>query len=149
MKTMPRLLLQLAITLALAAAAFAHTGKKTAGPNGGRVLTTVTPHAEFFVTPDRRIQVTFLDDHGNPVAPAGQSVTVTTGRRAAPTVLAFRRQGDVLLSDAALPPGNNLPAVIQLRPAPDAAEVIEKFNLNLATCGECRHAEYACTCEGH
>lgn len=121
--------------------------KKSAGPNGGRILTSVTPHAEFFVTKERKIQFTFLDDHGQPVVPAGQIVTVTTGSRSAPTVLTFTRQNDALLSDAALPAGNNLPAVIQLKPAPDAKVVVEKFNINLATCGECRLAEYACTCD--
>ncbi len=148
MKTMLKTLLTLTAALGLAAtAAFAH-GKKEAGPNGGRILTKVDPHVEFFVTKERKVQFTFLDDHGQPVAPAGQTVTVTTGNRTAPTVLSFSRQGNVLLSDAALPAGNNLPGVIQIKPTPDAKEVVEKFNINLATCGECKHAEYACTC-GH
>lgn len=147
MKTLLKTLLMLTAALGLATtAAFAH-GKKEAGPNGGRILTKADPHVEFFVTKDRRIQFTFLDDHHKPVAPAGQTVTVTTGSRSAPTVLSFSRQGNVLLSDAALPAGNNLPGVIQLKPAPDAKEVVEKFNINLATCGECKHAEYACICD--
>lgn len=134
-------------TLALAPAS-AHEDKKTAGPNDGRILTTVTPHVEFFVTPDRKVQFTFLDGKNRPIAPAAQSVTVTTGDRAKPTVLKFTRQGNVLLADAPLPEGNNLPAVIQLKASPDAAEVVERFNINLSTCGECKHHEYACTC-GH
>jgi hypothetical protein len=128
--------------------AFAHEDRKVAGPNGGRILKSVTPHAEFFVTKDRKVQFTFLDATNQPVAPAGQSVTVTTGDRAKPTVLTFSRQGNALVSDAVLPAGNNLPAVIELKPAPDAAPVVEKLNVNLSTCGECKHAEYACTC-GH
>lgn len=149
MKTTLKNLLQLAALLGLAATATLAHGKTDAGPNGGRLITTVNPHVEFFVTKERKIQFTFLDDHGRPVAPADQSVTVTTGNRQAPTVLTFRREGDVLLSDAVLPAGNNLPAVIQLKPAPDTPEVVVKFNINLTTCGECSHAEYACTCEGH
>jgi hypothetical protein len=128
--------------------AFADEVRKVAGPNGGRILKTVTPHVEFFVTKDRKVQFTFLDAANHPVAPAGQSVRVTTGDRAKPTVLAFSRQGNALVSDAALPAGNNLPAVIELGPAPGATPVVEKFNINLSTCGECKHAEYACTC-GH
>lgn len=148
MKTLPKLLLSVFTVLGLAVIpAFAH-GKNEAGPNGGRLLTAVNPHVEFFVTKERRIQFTFLDEHDKPTAPAAQTVTVTTGSRAAPTVLSFSRQGTVLLSDAPLPAGNNLPAVIQLKPAPDAPEVVVKFNINLATCGECQHAEYACIC-GH
>jgi len=147
MKTMPKSLLLIAAAFGLAVAAFAHADKKTAGPNGGRILTSVTPHVEFFITPDRHLQFTFLDEQGRPVAPAGQTVTVTTGNRSAPAVLAFSRRDNVLLSDTTLPAGNNLPAVIQLKPAPDAAVVVERFNINLALCNECEHAEYACTCE--
>ena len=147
MKTLLKFLLTVLAALCCAAApVFAH-GKNEAGPNGGRLLTAVDPHVEFFVTKERKIQFTFLDAQDRPTAPAGQSVIVTTGSRAAPTVLTFTRQGDVLLSDAALPAGNNLPAVIQLKPAPDAPEVVVKFNINLATCGECSHAEYACICD--
>jgi hypothetical protein len=149
---MYNLLKKLTLLTALAAVsvspAFAHEDKKVAGPNGGRILKSVTPHVEFFVTKDRKVQFTFLNAANQPVAPAGQSVVVTTGDRAKPTVLAFSRQGNALVSDAALPAGNNLPVVIELKPAPDATPVIEKFNINLSTCGECKHAEYACTC-GH
>ena len=147
MKTLLKSLLPILAALCLAAAPVFALGKKEAGPNGGRLLTSVDPHVEFFVTKERKIQFTFLDAQNRPTAPAGQSVIVTTGSRQAPTVLRFTRQGDVLLSDAALPAGNNLPAVIQLKPAPDAPEVVVKFNINLATCGECSHAEYACTCD--
>lgn len=149
MKTLLKSLLFVLAALCLAAAPVLAHEKKEAGPNGGRLLTAVDPHVEFFVTKERRIQFTFLDAQDRPIAPAGQSVIVTTGSRAAPTVLTFTRQSDVLLSNAALPAGNNLPAVIQLRPAPDTPELVVKFNLNLTTCGECSHAEYACTCEGH
>ena len=38
--------------------------KKIAGPNGGRVLTKVEPHLEFFVTKDHKIQITAVDDKG-------------------------------------------------------------------------------------
>ena len=147
MKTLLKFLLSVLAAFCFSAApALAH-GKKEAGPNGGRLLTAVDPHVEFFVTKERRIQFTFLDAQDLPTAPAGQTVIVTTGSRATPIVLTFARRGDVLLSDAPLPAGNNLPAVIQLKPAPDAPEVVVKFNINLATCGECSHAEYACICD--
>jgi hypothetical protein len=120
--------------------------KKTAGPNGGRVLTACEPHAEFFVTADRKVQITFLTDGGKVIAPSAQVVTVTAGSRTAPTKLAFTRSGDALVSDTALPAGNNFPAVVQIKSSPEAKAVTEKFNVNLATCGECSLAEYACTC---
>ncbi|WP_438479923.1 hypothetical protein [Oleiharenicola lentus] len=134
--------------ISLAFSAFAHGDKKVAGPNGGRIFESVTPHVEFFVTPERKIQFTFLDENNQAIAPGAQSVTVTTGDRTNPVTLTFTRQGNVLLSDTALPAGKNLPAVIQLKLTPESAPVIEKFNVNLSTYSECQHAEYACTC-GH
>lgn len=126
----------------------APSAKKTAGPNGGRILTGLEPRAEFFVTTDRKVQITFLGQDGKPVAPAEQAVTVTAGDRAAPTKLAFAKSGNVLLSDVALPAGDGVPTVVQIKPAPDAKTVTHKFNVDLSTCPGCNNAEYACTC-GH
>ncbi|ATC64861.1 hypothetical protein CMV30_13285 [Nibricoccus aquaticus] len=137
-------LLVLGLTTSIAEA---HSNeKKIAGPNGGRVLTKVEPHAEFFVTAERKVQITFLGEDGKAIAPAAQVVAVTAGDRAAPTKLSFAKSGDVLISDVALPAGNNFPAVVQIKATPDAKAVAEKFNVNLSQCGECDKAEYACTC---
>ncbi len=119
---------------------------KTAGPNGGKILTAVEPHAEFFVTADRKIQITFLDSDGKPVPPAGQTITVTAGERSAPTTFTFVPSGDTLISEQVLPSGENFPTVVQVKTAPDAKTIVEKFNLNLAKCPSCAYAEYACTC---
>jgi hypothetical protein len=147
------LLTALALGLALLPASahekHEHAPKKVAGPNGGRILPGTEPRAEFFVTTDRKVQITFLDDHGAIVAPAAQTVIVTAGDRAAPTQLTFATSGRVLLSTAALPAGKLVPTVVQLTPAPGAKTVTTKFNVNLAVCPDCQHAEYACTCEGH
>jgi hypothetical protein len=148
MKTMiKKLLLLAAAAAAFTTAAIAHE-KKVPGPNGGRLLTSVSPHVEFLVTADRKVQLTFVDDAGEPIAPAGQSATVISGSRSAPTTLTFSRHGDVLVSDVPLPEGHTVPTIVQLKPRPGAADVIERFNVNLATCSECKHAEYACIC-GH
>lgn len=120
--------------------------KKESGPNGGRLLTGLDPRAEFFVTADRKVQITFVGADDRTVAPAEQVVTVTAGDRAAPTKLTFAKSGNVLLSDVPLPAGNDFPAVVQIKPAPGAKTVTAKFNVNLATCAECKNAEYACTC---
>ncbi len=128
--------------------------KKIAGPNGGRVLTGVEPHLEFFVTKDRKVKITAVDDDGKAVPIGEQSVTVTGGSRANPTRMAFAKDGDSLISDSAFPEGNNLPVIVQIKAKPDAKAVIEKFTLNLSDCPGCDHPEYACTCdhgdhEGH
>jgi hypothetical protein len=145
MKTTIALLITsvLAVTVA-----FAGTNHEpgVAGPNGGRVITEVEPHAEFFVTPDRKVQITFLNDDGKAIAPASQVVSVTTGDRQAPTKLTFAAKDGVLLSEQELPAGNDLPTVVQIKSSPDAKAVVERFHLNLATCSGCKLAEYACTC---
>ncbi|MFC7339206.1 hypothetical protein ACFQY0_18575 [Haloferula chungangensis] len=127
--------------------------KAKAGPNGGKVLDGVEPHLEFFVTKDRKVQITALDEHGKATPIAEQSVKVMGGDRSAPTRMIFVKQGDILVSDVAFPEGNDFPVVVQVKVTPDAMSVIEKFNLNLNNCPTCEHAEYACTCdhgdEGH
>jgi hypothetical protein len=122
--------------------------KKEAGPNGGRLLTKIDPHAEFLVTADRKVRITFLDAKDKPTALGLQTVTMTAGYRAAPTRMTFTREGEALVSETALPEGNNFPAVVQIKLTPDARTIYERFTLNLAICGGCKLAEYACIC-GH
>jgi len=124
-----------------------HGPKREAGPNGGRVILNVDPHAEFFVTADRKVQITFLDDANQPLAPGEQVVKVTTGERSAPTKLTFVKQGGALLSEQTLPEGTSWPAVVQIKATPDAKAVVDKFTLNLAVCSGCKLAEYACICD--
>jgi len=125
-----------------------------AGPNGGRVLHAVEPHLEFFVTKDRKVQITALGEDGKAIPIGEQTVRITGGSRSNPTRMTLEKKGNVLLSDIAFPKGNDFPVVVQIKPAADAKTVIEKFNLNLADCPTCDYKEYACTCdhgdhEGH
>lgn len=138
---------KIAIIAALVASlAFATAAEKIKAPNGGRIIDTVEPHAEFLITKDKKVEVRFLDDAGKVVAPAAQTVTVTMGDRSAPTKLAFTKDGDKLVSDKVIPEGKELPVVVQIKVTPEAKSVAAKFNLNLAKCSTCEHAEYACTC---
>ena len=146
-------LIALLCTVSLSVAAVAgpdhdHGPKIKAGPNGGRILTKVEPHAEFLVTPERKVKITFLDGANQPVAPKGQVVSVTTGDRMSPTKLTFVAAGDALVSEQALPEGNAWPAVVQIRASAESKPMVEKFTINLAICSGCKRAEYACTC-GH
>ncbi len=125
--------------------------KKLTGPNQGRVITQLEPHAELFVTAERKVRLTFIDDAGKAVAvPAGLSATLITGERSAPVTLGFAADGEgaagSLLTTAALPEGKNLPAVLRVKPYADAETVTVRLPLNLATCGECSRPEYACAC---
>jgi hypothetical protein len=143
MKTIAQLVLGLTLVLTLASA---HENA-VCGPNGGRLLVALEPHAEFLVLTDRRIQIIFLDMEDKPVPAAAQTVTVTTGSRLAPTTLRFEKSGDKLVSTTSLPSGDNLPVVVQIKTSPDAKTVVERFNLNLALCPECKRGEYACICD--
>ncbi|MEK7952660.1 hypothetical protein [Luteolibacter soli] len=120
--------------------------KKEAGPNGGRIVTATDPHFEFFVTPERKVKITFLGEDGKAVALKEQTATAIGGERAKPTKLAFAKDGESLLSDKSLPEGNEMPIVLQVKISKEAKTVTEKFNVNLAKCPTCEHAEYACTC---
>ena len=123
--------------------------KKEAGPSGGRVVISVTPRYEFFVTPEKKVKITFLGDDGKAVPAKDQIVTATGGDRTAPTKLTFAKDGDSLVSNKPLPEGKELPIVVQVKVTPDAKTVSEKFTVNFAICPECKHPEYACTCDHH
>lgn len=117
------------------------------GPNGGRLLTGVEPHLEFFVTEDRKVQISSVTDDEK-LQPIGEQVVkVIGGDRANPTRMKFEKKGDVLISDIAFPEGNDFPIVVQIKNTPDSETVTDKFNLNLMQCPECPNKEYACTCD--
>lgn len=124
----------------------AHAEKK-AGPNGGRIITSVEPHFEFWVTPERTVQITFLDDHDKLIAPEGQAVSLMGGSRSNPTKLSFVQQNKVLLSNDKLPDGNNIPVILTIKTSPDAKTVRERLQVNMSECPTCDYREYACICD--
>ena len=127
--------------------------EKLVGPNEGRIITSVEPHIEFFVMPDRKVKITFIDDDGKVSPLKEQKVSGIGGDRSKPTRLAFAKDGESLVSDKPLPEGKMIPLILTVKVTPDAKSVNEKFTVNLADCPTCKHAEYACTCdhshEGH
>jgi hypothetical protein len=123
----------------------AQASEKPSGPNGGRILKT-EPRAEFLVNADRKIQITFLDQANQAVAPAAQVVTVTAGERSAPVTMKFAKSGNAFVSDVPLPAGNDVPAVVQIKASATAKTSIERFNVDLSKCPDCKKAEYACVC---
>ena len=135
------------IALIIASLTFANAAEKIKAPNGGRIINAVEPRAEFLVTADKKVEIRFLAADGKVIAPAAQVVTVAMGDRAAPTKLAFTKDGDKLVSDKVIPEGKGLPVVLQIKTTPEAKTVTEKFTLNMADCPTCSNAEYACTCD--
>lgn len=146
-------LLSTLLTLALAFTATAadkekhdHEHEAKAGPTGGKLITEVEPHVEFFVNKDKKVEIRFINDDMKVVAPGEQVITVILGDRSAPTKLAFTKDGDKLISDKTIPEGADLPTVVQIKAKAGEKAVTEKFNLNLAQCPTCKNKEYACTC---
>src|SRR5688500_13862709 len=115
------------VAMSLSVNAHAQEKKKVAGPNGGRIIAAVEPRAEFLVLPDRKVQITFLDRVGKAIPPADQRVTVIAGERMSPTTLTFSQSGNTLRSNAALPPGDDVPAIVQIKSTSTAKTVTEKF----------------------
>lgn len=125
-------------------------GGVEAGPNGGRVLHKIEPHLEFFVTKDRKVQLTALDNKLKAIAIGKQVVKVTAGDRQNPIKMSFVKQGNVLMSETAFPAGDDFPVVVQMKNSKVGKSVIEKFTLNMSPCPTCEYLEYACTCDhGH
>jgi hypothetical protein len=124
-----------------------HDHAKKAGPTGGKLITAVEPHVEFFVNKDKKVEIRFVDDDNKVVAPGEQVISVTLGERSKPTRLTFTKDGDKLVSDKVIPAGNDYPTVVQIKTSAKAKAVNEKFNLNMTKCPKCPNPEYSCTCE--
>ncbi|KRP37364.1 MAG: hypothetical protein ABS34_03090 [Opitutaceae bacterium BACL24 MAG-120322-bin51] len=118
------------------------------GPNGGRLITIVEPHLEFWVTPERFVQITFLGRDGEFVAVGEQVVSAIGGDRSAPTKVEFVKDEGRLISTAALPEMKRMPIILQIKTTPDAKRMRETFYLNMSDCPGCDYKEYACIC-GH
>lgn len=125
-----------------------HESDKKVGPNSGKVITSVTPNFELFVQDDRKVRITFLDEEGKAIAPAEQKINGIGGSRSDPTRMQFEQQGDVLVSDLAVPEGSTVPLIIRIQPSPDAQWITERISINMAQCPTCDYKEYACVC-GH
>lgn len=153
MRTIPSILSAVAIAAAYTFSAVAEEehdhdhAEKVAGPNGGRIITSVEPHVEFLVTKDRKIQLTFLDEKNKAKTVAAASLKLTGGKRTAPTRMKFSQNGASYISDKALPEGNMIPVVLQIKVDKKAKRVTEKFDVNLSDCPSCDYLEYACTCD--
>lgn len=120
-----------------------------AGPRGGRLLDSAPHKAEFFVTPERKVEVTFYDAALKPVAPGARVVTLVAETPGGRVPVVLTRNTNHFASAAALPAGDPYRVVLQVRASADAKPQNFRVDLNLAQCAECNHKEYACTCAGH
>ena len=148
MKTNLRILtLAVALCASLALPAIAqdkHEHKVT--PKGGRLLDKTEPHAEFVIEKDRTVTINFYTHDMKPVAVTTQSVTVQADAKDGKAKLEFEKKGDALVSKTKLPEGDGYNIVVQFRQTADGKPMNIRFKLDMNTCGECKHAEYACSC---
>lgn len=124
-----------------------HETKDIVTPNAGRLIQSVMPNFEFFVTKERKIQLTFLDCEGQIIEPTSMEISVISGNRANPLSLTLLREGQILISEQTLPDGDNLPIILRIKEFPTSKPIWERFHLRLSPCPTCDHAEYACVCE--
>ena len=116
-------------------------------PKGGRLLEKTEPHAEFVVEKDRTVTINFYNEELKPVAASTQNVTVIADARNGKVKLEFEKKGDSLVSKTRLPEGEGYNIVVQFKQTADARPLNLRFKLDMHTCGECKRAEYACTCD--
>ena len=136
----------IAVVAACSAVSLVAAEKIVGGPKGGRLLEVDGQKAEFFVTKDRKVEITFYDAALKPVAPGEQVVAVTAEPTAGRAKVDLEKTATGYISKAALPEGDPYRVVVQMKAKPDAKPQNFRVDFNLATCGECKRAEYACTC---
>ena len=121
--------------------------KHLGGPKGGRLLEKTEPRAEFHIEKDRTVSITFYDTALKPVPISAQTVTVVADAKDGKAKMEFEKKGDVLVSKTKLPEGDGYNVVVQFKQTTDARPQNFRFKLDLGTCGGCKRAEYACTCD--
>ncbi|HEU0010871.1 MAG TPA: hypothetical protein VFT34_13725 [Verrucomicrobiae bacterium] len=141
-----RLLVTTALLAGLCVASAADK-KQLGGPKGGRLLEKTEPRAEFYVEKDRTVSITFYDAALKPVPVTAQAITIIADAKDGKARLEFEKKGDVLVSKTKLPEGDGYNLVVQFRQTADAKPQNFRFKLETHTCGGCKRAEYACTCD--
>jgi len=120
---------------------------QNATPKGGRLLEKTEPHAEFVVEKDRTVTINFYNHDMKPVPVTTQTVTTIADAKDGKATLQFEKKGDSLVSKTKLPEGEGYNVVVQFKQTAEARPLNHRFKLDLHTCGECKRAEYACTCD--
>ena len=100
------------------------------GPNGGRLLLKASPDIEFKITKDRMVELYAVNIKNEIVPIEKQEVKVTAGPRSKPVHLTFTKDGDKLVSDVALPEGDDIPVVLEIIVKPGGPTLVEKFVLD-------------------
>lgn len=124
-----------------------HAHKLIPGPKGGKMLETEPLHTEFFVQPDKKVNVTFYNANMKPVSPTTQEVKVIAEPKSGKAILEFNKTAEGFVSKTALPEGEGYRIVVQIKN--DSVAKPQNFRIDYHTeiCKGCKRAEYACSCE--
>ncbi len=132
--------------LLIAADGHNHHGKEKA-PHNGRLMEIEKIHVEFLVEADKTARVYLYDEKLKPVTPSDQTVTlVVQGKDSSKTKTELVKKDDSFVSDAAITIPDGAKAILTIKAGGKPSNL--RFDLNMASCGECKNAEYACSC-GH
>jgi hypothetical protein len=93
------------------------------------------------------VAIHFYNEQMKPVAATTQSVTVIADAKSGKETIQFEKKGDSLMSKTKLPDGEGYNVVVQFKQTAEAKAQNFRFKLDLHTCGGCKRAEYACTCD--
>ena len=132
----------LSLLLCLIVASAAEPAKPSPDAHPGRLLEAAGVRAEFVVQSDRRASIVFQDSSGKPIARGDRMVVVKVDGKD----VALEPQPNGFLSKEPLAAKEPAPVVVQVRVSADAKPSNFRLSLNTALCGECKRAEYACTC---
>jgi len=135
------------IVIAALATTTAFAAKPIPGPKGGKIVTSESPHVEFFVAPDRTVVVSFYDKNLKPIAPGDQVVSAIAEAKSGKANLSFTAKDGALVSSSPLPEGDGYRIVLQVRDTVVAKPKNYRVEFHNEVCGECKRAEYACVCD--
>lgn len=91
------------------------------------MLLKASPDIEFKVTEGRKVELYAINIKNEIVPMEKQEVKVTAGPRSKPVHMTFTKDGDKLVSDVALPEGDDIPVVLEIIVKPGGPTLVEKF----------------------
>lgn len=111
-----------------------HHSHAIPGPNGGKLITTVDPHLEFWIQPDDgHARITFVNDDIEPIEAPSIPLSLAMGDRDNPTMIVFEQKGSVLVSKEPLSLEGNPPIILELCSTDGEKAQYERFHLNMDT----------------
>jgi len=139
--------LLIAVAALCGAVSLTAADKVVGGPKGGRLLEVDGQKAEFFVTKDKKVEITYYDAALKPTSPGENVVAVTAEPKSGRAKVEMDKTPTGFISKAPVPEGAPYRVVVQMRAKADAKPQNYRVDLDLSNCGGCNRAEYACTCD--